>query len=55
MKVRFVAKFHYTLELSNFGNNLTAMKVAERYKKICCIGRIVSYVMEMKTKVENIL
>ena len=37
------------------GYNVTAMKVTERYKKICCIGRIVSYVREMKTKFENIL
>ena len=36
------------------GYNLTVLKVTERYKKkICCIARIVSYVREMKTKVEN--
>ena len=56
LKSDFLQNFTTHSSCRTSGYNVTAMKVTERYKKkICCIGRIVSYVREMKTKVENIL
>ena len=55
LKSDFLQNFTTNSSCRTSGYNVTAMKVTEKYKKICCIGRIVSYVREMKTKVENIL
>ena len=44
---------HWSCQTS--GYNLTTLNVTERQENICCIGRIVSYVREMKKKIEKIL